>query len=567
MKYSKLFGKSRHNIACDNDSVNAKFLTQGGFVEKLSAGIYNYLPLGYRVLTKICQIVREEMNAVDSQEVFMPILHPVEIWEQTGRNRTMTDILFRTKGHGEKDFILGPSHEEIITPLVVSWIQSYKELPLSLYQIQAKFRNEPRAKSGILRGREFGMKDMYSFHMDEKDLDLYYEKVKQAYFNVFGRCGLKSYIVEASGGVFSDKISHEYQVETPAGEDTILICEKCGLAQNLEIARGKFDDFTEDEQELDLETVDIERGFSVTDNAKAHNVPEHKILKTVVFDVEDSGLIGVVIRGDLSINEHKLEKYLRKRFRPASAETLEAAGLVQGYISPVNMSSKVALPFIADLSIKSVKNFVTGANEFGKDYRNVNIGRDFTVKDFADFVEVKSGFKCPECDSSLRETKAIEAGNIFKLGTKYSEAFNLKVTDSNGDQRTVIMGCYGIGTTRLMGTIVEACHDEKGIIWPKTVTPYQVHLVNLGNDEEVIKTAEKVYEDFKENGIDVLFDDRNENAGVKLKDCDLIGIPLRLIVSKKTLEKQSLEWKNRDSDEVSMVKLSTVVNKVKKFYE
>lgn len=566
MRYSKLFGRTRHSAPADANSKNAQLLTQGGFVEKLAAGIYNLLPLGHRVYTKICRIIREEMNAIDGQEILMPALHPIELWETTGRNKTMDEILYRTHASGNKEFVFGPSHEETVTPLAAKYIQSYKDLPLCVYQVQTKFRDEPRAKSGLLRGREFGMKDMYSFHVSDEDLDEYYEKCKQAYFNVFERCGLKAYLIEASGGPFSDKYSHEFSVETPAGEDTIIICEKCGTAQNLEIAEGKVPDpDAKEEKELPMQEVAVKRGLSVAENAKAHNVADYKILKTVVYEVDGEGLIGVVIRGDLSVSDVKLENYLKKQLRPASPERLQEAGLVQGFISPVNLPEKVKISFIADHSIKNVKNFVTGANVAGKDLINVNVGRDFVIKDFTDLVEVKSGFACNKCDKALREIKAVEVGNIFKLGVRFSKAFGLTFTDSDGKSKDVVMGCYGIGTTRLIGSIVEAKADEKGMVWPLSVAPFQIHLVSLGKDEAVIIEADKVYGDMIKAGFEVLYDDRDESAGVKLNDADLIGIPLRLVISKRTLEAGAVEWKLRTEETASNVKLADLAKKIANF--
>ncbi len=563
MLYSQLLGKTRHNPPCDADSVNAKFLTQAGFIEKLAAGIYNILPLGFRVLAKIKTIIQEEMNAVEGQEILMPALHPIDIWQTTGRDKTMDDILYRTRASGDKEFVFGPSHEEAVTPLVGKYIQSYKDLPICVYQIQTKFRDEPRAKSGLLRGREFGMKDMYSFHVSDEDLDEYYDRVAQAYKNVYDRCGLKSYMIEASGGPFSDKYSHEFAVETSAGEDTVIICEKCGTAQNLEIAVGKVEDTsTAAEKEEALHLIDVDRGFSVEDNAKAHGVDDARILKTVVYEVEGGGLIGVVIRGDLNVSEVKLLNYLKKPLRPASPEMLKAAGLVQGYISPVKNES---IPFVGDNSIKNLKNFVTGANESGKDYVNANIGRDFQIAEFADLVEVKGGFKCAGCDEALKEIKAVEVGNIFKLGTRYSDAFGVKFTDKDGSQKPVVMGCYGIGTTRLIGTIVESFHDENGIIWPASVAPFQVHLISVGVEEEVMNEAKKLYKALNDAGVEVLFDDRDERAGVKFKDADLVGIPLRLVVSKRTLENKQVEWKIRSESEAKMVELNKVLEEVQSF--
>jgi len=567
MRYSKLFGKTRHNAPHDGDSKNAQLLTQAGFIEKQSAGIYNFLPLGVRVLKKVNQIIREEMDAIDGQEIIMPVLHSRQVWKDTGRDQTMDEVLYRTSGTDSQEFVLGPSHEEIVTPLVKKYIQSYKDLPLSVYQIQAKFRDEPRAKSGLIRGREFGMKDMYSFHTSDEDLDKYYERAKAAYLRVYERCGLKAYVIEASGGAFTDKISHEFSVETSAGEDTIILCEKCGTAQNLEIAEGRVEDPDQPkEKEEPLKEVDIKRGFTVADNAKAHDVPEWKILKTVVYEVEGSGLVGVCIRGDLSVNEFKLERYFGKRLKAASPEALKKVGLVQGYISPVNLPKGINLSFVADHSIENVKNFVTGANVLNKDYVNANLARDFIIKDFADFLEVKSSFKCKTCGKALKEMKAVEAGNIFKLGTKYTDAIGFTVTGPDGKSQPVIMGCYGIGNTRLVGTVAESSHDEKGIVWPKSLAPYQVHVVSLGADDAVCEAAKKLYEDLIKKDVEVLYDDRDESAGIKLNDADLIGIPLRLVVSKRSLEAGGVEWKERATgSEAKSVTTANVVKEVLKF--
>lgn len=565
MRASKLFTKTRHNPPCDADSVNAKYLTQAGFIEKMGAGIYNFLPLGLRVLRKVEAIVRQEMNKVDGLEILMPALHPIEYWDATGRNKSMDGILYRSFASGNKEFVFGPSHEEAVTPLLAKYVQSYKDLPTSVYQIQSKFRDEPRAKSGLLRGREFGMKDMYSFHTSEEDLDAYYERVKDAYFAVFERCGLKTYIIEASGGAFSDKFSHEFSLETEAGEDTIMLCKKCNSAQNIEIAVGALAEEFTDEAELEMKEVAIERGFSVTENAKAHSVAEAKILKSVVYEVEGGGLIGVLIRGDLSVNETKLENYLKKKFRAASPELLRSVGLEQGYISPVGLPDGLEISFIADNSIKSVKNFVTGANKFGVDLVNVNVGRDFVVAEFVDLVEIGAGFKCATCGGQLEQIKAVEVGNIFKLGTRFSESCNLNFTDNDGKSKPVVMGCYGIGTTRLVGSIVEAKHDENGIIWPVSVAPYHVQLVLLGKSEEVVTKADELYKKLSDAGIEVLYDDRDESAGVKFKDADLIGTPCRLVVSAKTIEAGCVEWKLRGSAEAEMVKMEELLEKLSNF--
>ncbi|MCD6109376.1 proline--tRNA ligase [bacterium] len=566
MRYSKLFGKTKHEAPSDANSKNAELLTKGGFIDKLSSGIYSFLPLGIRSLKKINEIIREEMNAIGGQEILMPALHPVEIWEQTGRNKTMDEILYRTKA-GEKEFVFGPSHEETVTPLAKRQIQSYKDMPMVVYQLQTKFRNEPRAKSGLLRGREFGMKDMYSFHSSEKDLDRYYKKVIEAYLNVYSRCEMDAYVLQASGGAFTDKYSHEFSIKTDAGEDTMILCKNCKFAQNLEVAEGKYDNPSSDEEEKELTKVQVERGKTVKANAEAHNCDNWRILKSVVYMIEGAGPVGILIRGDFNVNENKVEKYFQKRVRPATSEELKKYGLVEGFISPVGEDKKQieSISFVADHSIAKMKNFVTGANKLGIDLVNVNIGRDFEAEDFADFVEVKEGFKCPQCGGPLTEEKAVESGNIFKLGTKFSNDFDLKFTDKDGKQKPVIMGCYGIGNTRLLGTIVEASNDEKGIIWPKSVAPYHVHLIQLGNNDEVNTMAEKLYELMRKDNIEVLFDERDARAGEKFKDADLIGLPLRIVVSKRTLEKDSVEWKERKEGNAKEVKIDDVIENIKKF--
>ena len=566
MRYSTIFGKTKHEVPHDANSKNAELLTKAGFIDKLSSGIYSLLPLGIRVLQKINTIIREEMNAVGGQEILMPALQPIEIWDQTGRNKTMDEILYRTKA-GDKEFVFGPSHEETVTPLAKKQIQSYKDMPLSVYQLQTKFRNEPRAKSGLIRGREFGMKDMYSFHATEEDLDNYYKKVMEAYLNVYSRCGLDAYVLQASGGAFSDKYSHEFSIKTEAGEDTMILCEACKFAQNLEVAEGKYDNPSSDEEEKELTKVEVKRGKTVKDNAKAHNCEDWRILKSVVYMVEEEGPVGVLIRGDFNVNEYKAEKYFQKRVRPATSEELKKYDLVEGFISPVaeDGTPLKSIPFVADHSIAKMKNFVTGANKMSLDWANVNIGRDFEVKDFADFVEVKDGFYCPKCGKQLTEAKAVEAGNIFKLGTKFSKDFDLTFTDSDGKQKLVIMGCYGIGNTRLLATVVEVSNDENGIIWPKSIAPFHVHLIQLGEDEEVSSMAEKLYETMLKKKIEVLFDERNARAGEKFNDADLIGIPLRIVISKRTLEENCVEWKIRNEKEAQKVALDDVITKVEDF--
>lgn len=564
MRYSRLCSKTTFNTPHDANSKNAEYLIQGGFIHQVAAGIYNFLPLGLRSLRKINQIIREEMDKIDGQEIAMPLLHPRDLWKKTGRDTTMDEILFRTNGTDNKDYLLSPSHEETVTPLIQSYVKSYKHLPVSVYQIQTKFRNEARAKSGVLRGREFGMKDMYSFHETQEDLDQYYEKVKAAYLRIYERCGLKAYVVKASGGAFSDQYSHEFAVLTPAGEDTILICEKTQEAQNLEVATGKIPEFQSQEAEKPMQQMPCERELSIQASANAHDVETSKVLKTVVYEVKGGGLIGVCIRGDLNINEHKLTQHLKAEVRVAPNQKVTAAGLVPGFISPVDNDK---IPFIGDHSIKSVKNYVTGANQDQIDLINVNQGRDFTITEIIDLVQVDERFTCSTSGEPLVAHKGIEAGNIFKLGTIYSQACNFKITNREGQQQYPIMGCYGIGNTRLLGTVVEACHDEKGIIWPKSIAPYQVHLISIGKEgSDAVQKADEIYNQLQNEGIDVLYDDTSESAGKKFNNADLIGIPVRIVISSRTLEAESSEWKERSKEEAESVALADITSKVKQFY-
>ncbi len=562
MKLSALKFSTQMQAPNDADSRNAALLVQAGFIRKLAAGVYHHLFLGKRTLKKIEQIIREEMDAIEGLEVRMPALVPQANWEQTGRDNV--DVGFRTTGANGRDFILGWSHEEAVTPLVGEFIKSYRDLPISVYQIQTKFRNEPRAKSGILRGREFDMKDMYSFHVSQECLESYYERTKQAYLNVFNRCGLNAYIVEASGGSFSDKRSHEFSVICEAGEDLIVINKTNNTAENVEVAQAYAGHKNPEETEIELATVEVNRGTSVTDNAEAHGVPNWKILKSVVYKV-DEGFLGISIRGDLQIDMAKLSKYLgTKKVRVANDEELAKLGLVKGYISPINNDK---IEFIADESVSTVKNYVTGANMQNMDYIGANIGRDFQFKDTAQLAELTPELFKNSSEDEIELAKAIEVGNIFQLGTTFSDAFGLKYTDEEGKDQKVIMGCYGIGVTRLLGTIVEIHNDEKGMIWPKSVAPYQVQLISLGNEDDLTEYANSLYEELQKTGIEVLFDDRNERAGKKFNDADLIGTPIRVVVSSKLLAAKQVEIKERTENEAKFIAAQELTKYVKEFYE
>ncbi len=579
MKFTKAAIKTTKEPPKDADSANARFLVQGGFIHKELAGVYSFLPLGKRVLKKIEKIIREEMDAIDSQEVSMTALTPLENWKKTGRDHVPIAYL------PTPNTVLGWSHEEIVTPIGKEYISSWKDLPLSLYQIQTKFRNEPRAKAGILRGREFLMKDMYSFHDSQEDLDAYYQKTLEAYLRVYERCHLTAYAIEASGGVFTKKISHEFAVLTESGEDVVIFEKdtKGNLInpQNSEIAVGVPPDVTF-KKEADLKEM-VEKGpMSIADTASKYGIGEHEMLRPVVLVIEDGGkkkFVGISIRGDLRVNTHKVMQYFgTEDIRSATSEELREHKLAEGFISPVKNNT---LEFYADESVKKMVNFCAGANKMNVNYLNCNIGLDCKFKDIFDFLHVtmpvgtsnpQGGFTSKKTGNPLYSELCIEAGNIFDLGTKYSEAFDVKYLDKEGKHQYALMGCYGLGVSRLMGTIVEASHDKNGIIWPTSVAPYHVVVVPLGKPgtaeyDQSFLEAEKLERSLEPHGIEVLVDDRSESPGKRFADADLIGIPLRIVISPRTLGNKSVEWKERNAEKAKEVSLHNAEEEVLKWFQ
>lgn len=550
MRFSKLATKTTKHVSKDATSANAKLLTQGGFIGQVMTGVYTYLPLGLRVLEKIKNIVREEMNDIDSQEMLMSALMPTENYVKTGRDQV--DIAYKPT----ENTTLGFSHEEGVVPVLQNFLTSYKDLPISVYQVQNKFRYEKRAKAGILRGREFTMKDMYSFHADQDCLDSYYERAAQAYMKVYNRLSLEAYAIEASGGIFAKENSHEFVVETEVGEDIMLFCAESGIAQNKEIAKAHLPHMNPDEAQLPMQHMEIERKTSVRANAEAHNVPDWKILKTVVYLDKEGNTIAVCIRGDLAVNDEKIMKYLGFEVKPCDLETLTAKGLVRGFISPVGYTFD---RLIADISVNTVNNFVTGANKLNQDIVNVNVGTDIVFEEEADLYVATEGMMCYSEQGLLQARKVSEVGNIFKLSDKYGKNFGHTIANAEGKNIHPIMGCYGIGISRIMGIIVEKHHDERGIIWPKSVAPYQVHLVTLGKDEDVIKEADNIYKQLKKHRVEVIYDDRKISPGKKLGDSDLLGMPLRIVISNRTLAESSVEWKLRDTEESEEILLNETV--------
>jgi prolyl-tRNA synthetase len=566
MRFSKLFGKTLRQAPAKAESLNHQLLLRAGMIAQEAAGIYSYLPLGWRVLRKIENIIREEMDKAGGQELMLPVLQPFELWQQSGRDVSFGKSLFILTDRKEQTLALGPTHEEVITDLVHRYVQSYRELPLLLYQIQTKLRDEPRPRGGLLRVREFIMKDLYSFDVDEAGLDESYRKMCQAYRNIYTRLGLPALMVEADSGAIGGKDSHEFMVLTKDGEDAVIHCPTCGYAANMEKAQStKAVILSEAKNLLPLEEIATPGAETIEEVARFLGVPTSQTLKAV-FYFADAAFIFVIIRGDLEVNETKLRNALKcSELRLATGSEVDKAELVAGSASPIGVRG---VKIVADDSITSGSNFVVGANKPGYHLRNANYPRDFQVDLMVDIALARPGDSCIKCQSKLALARGIEMGHVFKLGTFISEKFGASFLDSDGKSRPIVMGCYGIGLGRLLAAIVEQSHDDKGIIWPLSVAPYQVHLCPLSLDKPAVApTAEKIYQELQRKGIEVLFDDRDESPGVKFNDADLLGIPLRLTLSPRTLQSQSAEAKWRTEKETQLLPLKDLAVQVQKLLD
>lgn len=561
MRFSSLFGKTLKEIPSEADTTSHQLLLRAGMIQQLAAGVYSYLPLGWRVLRKIEQIIREEMDKVGGQELMLPSLQPFELWQKSGRYPAFGKTLFTITDRREHTLVLGPTHEEIITDLVARFVQSYRDLPLLLYQIQNKFRDEPRSRGGLLRVREFIMKDLYSFHTDEADLDGTYQEMIQAYKNIYSRCGLPAVMVEADSGAIGGKESHEFMLVTETGEDGIVHCAKCDYAANLEKAQSEKPKY-EMKAALPVEEILTPNIKTIEEVANFVGVAPYQTLKAVFYSA-DGELIFVVIRGDLEVNETKLRSLLKSsELRLATEAEVNAAGLVAGAASPVGLK---VIKIIADDSITLGSNFVAGANKPDTHLKNVNYPRDFEVNIMADIATARHEDGCPKCSGKLFSSLGIEVGHVFKLGTFLSEKLGAFFLDQNGVSRPIIMGTYGIGLGRLLAATIEQNHDDKGIVWPLSIAPYQVYLCPLRlEDKDVAETAEKVYRDLTNQNIEVLYDDRDDSPGVKFNDADLLGIPLRLTVSPRTLQSQSIELKWRKEKQTELLPLKAIAPKIDK---
>ena len=564
MRVSKLFGKTLREDPAEAEMASHRLMLRAAMIYKTASGVYSYLPLAWRSLRKIEQIIREEMDAVGGQELRLSALQPRELYQRSGRDDTFGADMFRLDDRRQRPLVLAPTHEELLTSMVRANVNSYRDLPITLYQIQTKFRDELRPRGGLIRVREFDMKDAYSFDADEDGLERSYQAMVQAYKNIFARCGLPAIMVEADSGAMGGKDSQEFMLLADSGEDTIVLCEACGYAANTEKAA-----FAKPEQDMEapetLEEVHTPGVKTIEALADLLDIPTSKTIKAV-FYMADSELVFVAIRGDLEVNEVKLRNALgASDLRLATPAEVEEAGLVAGSASSVGLSGTRT---VADDSIQLGSNFVVGANRRDYHLRNANHPRDFKADVIADIALAKAGYACPRCSSTLVSRRGIEVGHVFKLGTRFSEAIGAFFPDAADVQRPVIMGSYGIGVGRLLAAVIEQSHDERGIVFPAAIAPYQVWLAALNvNSEDVARAAEARYQDLLDEGVQVLYDDRAESAGVKLNDADLLGLPVRLVVSARNLKGGVVEVKRRADTEASSVPLDRVVERVKELLD
>ena len=560
MRLSQLFGKTQREIPSEADTASHQLLLRAGMIMQVAAGVYSYMPLGWRVLKKIENIIREEMDNAGGQELAMPVLQPVELWQQTGRDQSFGKGLFTLLDRRERTLVLGPTHEEVLTQMVSHHVQSYRDLPKLLYQIQTKFRDEPRPRGGLIRVREFIMKDLYSFDVDEDRLDVSYQKMVQAYKNIYDRCALPALFVEADSGAIGGKDSHEFMLIAENGEDEVICCEKCKYAANAEKAISVKRQI-KPEKPQPLGEVATPGMKTIEELANFLKVPKDHTLKAV-FYVADGQVVFAMIRGDLDVNEVKLQRLLKcTDLHLATEDEVSKAGISAGYASPMGLKG---IKIVADDSVTEGINFVAGGNKPDIHIKNVNYPRDFKADIVADIARVGEGDACPKCGGMLKSMQGIEIGHVFKLGTFLSNALGANFVDEKGDSRPIIMGCYGIGLGRLLAAAVEHYHDDKGIIWPLSIAPYQVYLCPLYREgTNVAEAAEKLYSELQSAGLEVLFDDREESPGVKFNDADLLGIPLRVTVGPRTLQNSNVEVKWRAEKEAALVPVAEAVARVK----
>ncbi|HHD2753788.1 TPA: proline--tRNA ligase [Clostridium perfringens] len=564
MKMSNMLVGTLREVPAEAEIESHKLMLRAGLMRKMAAGIYNYMPLGLKVIENVKNIVREEMNNAGAQEFLASALIPAELWQESGRWDAYGAEMFRLKDRHNRDFCLGPTHEEVFTDIVRNEIKSYKQLPLNLYQIQTKYRDERRPRFGVMRSREFIMKDGYSFDKDQEGLDLAYEKMRKAYVNIFNRCGLDAKAVAADSGAIGGSGSAEFMVKSEVGEDDVVFCTACDYAANIEKAPST-PEHAEKEELMEVEKVETPAVKSIEDLAKFFECSPKKIAKTLIFQADDK-VVAVVLRGDREANEVKIANAIGEviELEMASEEAVkEATGAAVGFAGPMGIKVDMLL---VDQEVANMYNFIIGANETDMHLKNVNYGRDFEGI-VGDFRNVTIGEKCPECGKEITISRGTEVGHIFKLGTKYSESMGATFIDEDGKAKPFIMGCYGIGVTRTVASIIEQHNDENGIIWPLEVAPYHVSVIpaNVKNEEQATK-AEEIYNELRKMGVEALLDDRKERAGVKFKDSELMGIPMRITVGKMIGEGQ-VEFKLRNGGEVETLSIGEVYDRVREEFE
>ncbi len=571
MRMSRLFGRTLREAPADAEVISHQLLVRAGFIRQLGAGIFSYLPFAKRSLTKIENIMREEINAIGGQEVTMPVVHPADLWQETGRWHQIGSEMGRFKDKSDHDMVLAMTHEEVVADLVRSEIRSYRQLPALVYHIQTKWRDDPRPRAGLIRVREFTMLDSYSLDADFAGLDAQYRAHYTAYFRIFGRCGLSTIAVKSDTGMMGGKLAHEYMYLTPIGEDTLILCDGCGYTANRQVAAFRKPE-PPAEAPRPLEKIPTPHTSTIADLAALLGVPESRTAKAVFLmatvsapnpaGAADAGdteqFVFAVIRGDMEVNETKLANAVHaKALRPAVEAEIRAVGATPGYASPVGLGDVLV---VVDDLVPAAANLVAGANEEGYHLLNVNYGRDYTAAIVTDIAAAREGDPCPECGAALRAARGVEVGNIFQLGTRYTDALGATYLDNEGKARPVVMGSYGIGSGRLLACIAEEHHDEFGLIWPVTIAPYHVHLVGMPGAEA---EADSLYAALWAAGIETLYDDRGDTAGVKFNDADLIGLPIRLTLGKRSLKEGGVEFKRRDQAEKRIVPLDGAVETIR----
>ena len=564
MRMTRYFGKTLREEPTEAETASHRLLLKSGMIRQVASGVYSYLPLAWRSLRKIENIIRQEMDAAGGQEVRMPALQPLELWEESGRAEAMGQTLFTLKDRRERPMVMAPTHEEVFTLMVKANVHSYRDLPQILYQIQTKFRDEARPRGGLLRVREFDMKDAYSFDVDAEGLIRSYDAMVQAYKNIYRRCGLPAVQAEADSGAIGGKDSHEFILPAESGEDVLLLCPGCGYAANAERAES-VKPTEEEEAPLPLSEVHTPGIKTIQDLAAHLGISERKTLKAVFYAC-DGQIVFVTIRGDLDVNEIKLKNLLHcKELKLATDGEVEGAGLVAGSASAIGLKG---VQSVADDSIRLGSNFVAGANRPDYHMRNANYPRDFEPEMMADIALAQAGHDCSRCGTPLEAKRGIEVGHVFKLGTFFSETLEASFLDQHGEQQSIVMGSYGIGVGRLLAAAIEQNHDERGIVFPTAIAPYQVQLVALNvENPQVAEASEGLYQRLGQAGIEVLYDDRQETAGVKFNDADLLGFPVRIVVSPRNLNQGSAEVKQRRESDAQLVDLEEVVGKTKELLE